>query len=68
MVARLGWTLVIVGACSEGWVALFSWSNSGGAMSWNSLGGRRGLKSQRAVARHAVAVARVSVLAVGNWS
>jgi hypothetical protein len=58
---------VAVGACSKGWVVLFSWSNSGGVTSWNSLGGHRGLESQWVAARHAVAVGRVSVLAVENW-
>jgi hypothetical protein len=68
MVARFRWTLVTAGACSEGWVVLFSWSNSGGATSWNSLGGRCGLECQRVAAHHVVAVAWVSVLADENWS
>jgi hypothetical protein len=59
---------VTVGACSEGWVVLFSWSNCGGAMSRNSLGGRQGLEFQRVAMRHAVVVARVLVLVVENWS
>jgi hypothetical protein len=59
---------VTAGACSEGWVVLFSGSNSGSATSWSSLGGCHGLESQRVAARHAVVVARVLVLAVENWS
>jgi hypothetical protein len=49
----------MVGACSEGRFDLLPWSKSGGATSWNSLRGRRGLEPQWAVARPAVAVARV---------
>jgi hypothetical protein len=68
-VAQFGCTLVTAGACSEGRFVLLSWSNSGCATSWNSLGGHRGLESQQVVARHAVVVARIACFdLMKNWS
>jgi hypothetical protein len=59
---------VIAGACSDGWLSCFLGPIAAVRHLGTRWGGRRGLESQRVAARHAVAVARVLVLAVENWS
>jgi hypothetical protein len=60
---------VTVGACSDGQLIPLPWSTSGGATSWNSLGGHRGLEPRWVAAQHAVVVARVACFSLmKKWS